>query len=412
LIDKLNRNPDDVDSLIRCGVFFMREARYQKNPQQWTEVAKTELEHAVRLDPNNFYARHNYGQALFQNGDLQPLEGDTARFNPQAAAARTGSPNMHLAIEQFTAAIQLNPNSARSYMGRGVAYLVLGEDARAQKDFDEALQRDPSLRKELETERAAIAGKKQHDVACSANGEEYMRAARGSQVQANVFVHNPARAAPALASMAENYQKAADLGNPRAWFELGHMYESGRGLPQDRAKAAQLYERAAACGVGEAELHLAIFHQEGVVYPKSYADAKALYQSAADHGSAEAADHLGYYALFGWGGPRDVKAAIDWYFTAWDMKSKRSAVGPSGEDDLSLYKALAIRQNPNIRTQEEFDAETVKCQDKGLQQFHEAMRDMLANQAVLARRHFAHCIIPGVPGGQGQRTCAFSEAPH
>jgi TPR repeat protein len=412
LIDKLNRNPDDVDALIRCGVFFMREARSQKNPTEWTEVAKAELERAVRLDPTNFYARHNYGQALFQNGDLKPLEGDAARFNPQAAAARTGSPNMHQAVEQFTAAIELNPNSARSFMGRGFAYMMLDDAANAQKDLDEALKLDPGLRREIEPERAAIAQKRQRNATCSANGEEYVRAASGSQVQADVFARNPTRAAPALKSMAENYEKAAELGNPRALFELRHMYESGRGVPPDRQKAAELYERAAACSVGEAELHLAIFHQEGVVYPKNYADAKALYERAVDHGSAEAADHLGYYALFGWGGQRDVNTAVYWYTTAWNMKRKRSAVGPSAEDDLSLYKALAIRQNPNIKSQQEFDAETAKCQAKGLEEYHEGIREMLANQTARARQHFAHCIIPGVSGGQGTRTCANGEVPH
>jgi tetratricopeptide (TPR) repeat protein len=105
--------------------------------------AAKDLELAIRLDPNNFYARHNYAQAAFQAGDVG-----------------TDQPNMRLAVIQFTKAIQLNPKSARSYMGRGWAYQMLNDSARMQADYDMALRLDASLRAVLLEESNGIAQKR------------------------------------------------------------------------------------------------------------------------------------------------------------------------------------------------------------------------------------------------------------
>src|SRR5690349_18290961 len=86
-----------------------------------------DFEMALRIEPNNFYARHNYADAAYRAG----FDG--------------------LAVMEFTKALALNPTSAPTYMGRGWAKLAIGQDAEAQKDFDRTLQLDPSLKpKQLE----------------------------------------------------------------------------------------------------------------------------------------------------------------------------------------------------------------------------------------------------------------------
>jgi tetratricopeptide (TPR) repeat protein len=67
---------------------------------------------------------------------------------------------MRLAVIQFTKAIQLNPKSARSYMGRGWAYQMLNDRARMQADYDMALRLDPSLRADLLDEAKGIDQKR------------------------------------------------------------------------------------------------------------------------------------------------------------------------------------------------------------------------------------------------------------
>jgi TPR repeat protein len=42
------------------------------------------------------------------------------------------------------------------------------------------------------------------------------------------------------------YEKAAAQGNPRAWNNLGVLYEAGLGIKANRAKAIEYYRRAAA----------------------------------------------------------------------------------------------------------------------------------------------------------------------
>jgi len=48
------------------------------------------------------------------------------------------SENWSMAIEQFTKAIQLDPDFADAYYARGIVYLLLGQDSRAAADETEA----------------------------------------------------------------------------------------------------------------------------------------------------------------------------------------------------------------------------------------------------------------------------------
>jgi tetratricopeptide (TPR) repeat protein len=139
----VQQRPNDVNALLTRAGASMDIALKSRYRFQWIHFAAKDLEKAIQLDPNNFYARHDYGMACFLAGDVGG-----------------GQPNMQLAVIQLTKAIQLKPDSARSYMGRGWAYLMLNDQARAQADFEKALQLDPSLKNELVSEANAIVQKK------------------------------------------------------------------------------------------------------------------------------------------------------------------------------------------------------------------------------------------------------------
>jgi tetratricopeptide (TPR) repeat protein len=128
----LQANPNDVNTLVTRAVLSLNIADRSPYSFQWVHFAAKDLERAIQLDPNNFYARHNYGMANYQAGDFSDDQ-----------------PNMHRAVAEFTKAIQIKPDSARSYMGRGWAYLMLDDEAHANTDFQKALQIDPSLRDQL-----------------------------------------------------------------------------------------------------------------------------------------------------------------------------------------------------------------------------------------------------------------------
>lgn len=135
----LQHNPNDGNALVLRGYAALSASGQSMYKIFWLHFAAKNLERAIQLDPNNFYARHNYAETCFQTGDQSDAQ-----------------PVMHLAVAQFTKAIQLKPDSARSYMGRGWAYLMLDDQPHAQADFRRALQLDPQLQPELQKEASAI----------------------------------------------------------------------------------------------------------------------------------------------------------------------------------------------------------------------------------------------------------------
>jgi tetratricopeptide (TPR) repeat protein len=60
------------------------------------------------------------------------------------------------AIVDFDRALELSPELMVGYMNRGLARLLQGKDAEAQKDFEQCLALTPGIKAELE-ERIALA---------------------------------------------------------------------------------------------------------------------------------------------------------------------------------------------------------------------------------------------------------------
>ena len=78
----------------------------------------------------------------------------TLFFNRAYAYLHTGQ--MNKALEDFNTSISLNPNFARAYNGRGMAYLFLRKGRQvAGKDFTKAIELDPNYA-EAYVNRAAL----------------------------------------------------------------------------------------------------------------------------------------------------------------------------------------------------------------------------------------------------------------
>src|SRR5262249_53315705 len=68
----------------------------------------------------------------------------TSQACTRRGKARIQAKEYSQAIDDFSAAVRLDPKNAVAYHGRGVAYLHLGEHGRAIMDFSEAMWLDPS----------------------------------------------------------------------------------------------------------------------------------------------------------------------------------------------------------------------------------------------------------------------------
>jgi len=70
-------------------------------------------------------------------------------------------------------------------------------------------------------------------------------------------------------------QKLAESGDAKAQFNLGQMYATGDGVPENTAKAAEWFEKAAAQGDADAQTVLAIMYRNDNGVPKNAATSAA-----------------------------------------------------------------------------------------------------------------------------------------
>ena len=108
----LSKNPNDEGARVNRGVTAHRLAKKIRYGDYLDWLAAKDLEKAVKLDPKDFTAWHNYG-------DLNYASGDNWAHNSHANADR--------AVWAFSQAIALNPKSARTYLGRGWTYYELND---------------------------------------------------------------------------------------------------------------------------------------------------------------------------------------------------------------------------------------------------------------------------------------------
>jgi uncharacterized protein len=89
------------------------------------------------------------------------------------------------------------------------------------------------------------------------------------QGQATAAGRAVAYTVPAYASVATVLSRA-ERGNVAAQAWLGHLYETGKGVPQDYFEAAKWYYRAATAGHGGAQYALAMLYNKGRGVKRDY----------------------------------------------------------------------------------------------------------------------------------------------
>lgn len=116
-----------------------------------------------------------------------------------------------------------------------------------------------------------------------------------------------------LAKAVALYKNSADMGDVIAQFELGCLYEDGRGISVDREQAKNYYTMAALQGHRSAQLNLGTLYFQGIDGNPSYQDALLWFQKAYEHGHPKAAAMLGYIYLEGLGVDKDPARALSFY---------------------------------------------------------------------------------------------------
>jgi TPR repeat protein/uncharacterized caspase-like protein len=111
----------------------------------------------------------------------------------------------------------------------------------------------------------------------------------------------------------DSYKRAYDLGNTRALYALGEMYDNGNGVEKDAGRARFYYEIAAQQKFAPAILALATQYERGTGTAVDSAKALGLYKQAAELGDPHALNKLGVFNEKGLGTDVNLKQARSLY---------------------------------------------------------------------------------------------------
>ncbi len=121
-------------------------------------------------------------------------------------------------------------------------------------------------------------------------------------------------------------------GKAFAQYNLGIMYQNGKGVPQDYAEAIKWYHKVAEQGFAPAQHNLGFMYQNGQGVPQDYAEAVKWYRRAADQGHAPAQVNLGGMYADGQGVPQDYVQAHMWF----NLAAARTPTSDTENRDISV----------------------------------------------------------------------------
>ncbi|APH73461.1 peptidoglycan-binding protein [Aquibium oceanicum] len=164
-------------------------------------------------------------------------------------------------------------------------------------------------------------------------------------------------------------REAAEAGDPKAMFEIGNRYDTGRGVDSDRAVAAKWYERAAEQGFAPAQYRIGSFYEKGIGVERDIARAKTWYQLAANQGNASAMHNLAVLFAMGSDGAVDNDSAARWFQKAAELGVKDS------QYNLGILAAKGLGVPQSLEESYKWFALVAKTGDKDAA----AKRDEVAN---------------------------------
>lgn len=88
----------------------------------------------------------------------------------------------------------------------------------------------------------------------------------------------------------------AEYGQARAQYDLGLMYDQGKGVPQNNKEAMRWYYLAAEQGDARAQYNLGLMHANGQGVPQNYSEAYFWVDLAAKQGNEHALEARSFLA--------------------------------------------------------------------------------------------------------------------
>ncbi len=153
------------------------------------------------------------------------------------------------------------------------------------------------------------------------------------------------------------YQQAADKGYPLGQFDLGLIYEKGKGVPVDLVKAKELYLKAAEKGHVQAMVQLAGLYFNAGASAKDQEIALDWYKKAAQKDDRDALYQLGLLSETGVATPLNFPEALRYYQKAADLGDAKAMLAlarihqyglggvKNNQQAISYYKKLAAMGN-------------------------------------------------------------------
>lgn len=126
----------------------------------------------------------------------------------------------------------------------------------------------------------------------------------------------PVAANPGDWGMVQRFNKQNELansGNVKAMYDVGKLYERGRGVVKDISKAAEWFQKAATAGNASAQARLGILYFEGRGVKQNYKKALKLLNAAAKQNVPSAQFQLANMYELGTGVSQSLTKSIEWY---------------------------------------------------------------------------------------------------
>lgn len=142
----------------------------------------------------------------------------------------------------------------------------------------------------------------------------------------------------------DSIQNSALSGKPQAQYELGQMYEFGRGVGQDYVAAMNWYTESANQSYAPAQYAIGLLYEHGRGVEANASMAAEWYTKAADQGDTWAINNLAMLYSYGKGVEADDQKANDLYlqaahlghFQAQYNLAARYASGRGFEEDMVM----------------------------------------------------------------------------
>jgi len=242
-------------------------------------------------------AKEDYGRSLFQKSNAMKLKAVLSDYAPgfEMKLKRRLLVNAVLELDAFSKLENLGENSE-------IAISQLANEMHAQQGITEELAH------ETIDHLADLAGVKKNTT--------YKRHTKSAFAE-----HNKESK-----TVAKYHNKEFDWhflmatqGDAQAQYNLGLMYQCGRGVPKNRELAATWYQKSAMQGNAEAQYRLGRMYQDGSGVPQNYRQSAEWFRKSAEQGNPLAQCCLGCMYQYGLGVRKDDRQAKIWYRKSADQ---------------------------------------------------------------------------------------------